>query len=74
MRIALPAANGKKNDKVDKYAGDRPWARSSVDNLNFCLDHYERFDTRSAKSLAKDKIKFLNKFIRQFKKETIDLT
>lgn len=52
---------------------NRPWMRSVIDGLNYNLDHRERLDTKSAGILAREKIEFLEKFIAQFKKETIDL-
>jgi len=60
-------------EKIDRNQRERPWERSVLDVINFCLDTYQYANTKTAKKLAKEKIAYLRNFVKQFKKETIDL-
>lgn len=60
-------------EKINKNINTRPWEKSVVDNLMFNLDVYNDISTKTARRLAKEKVEYLKEFIRQLKKETIDL-
>ena len=50
-----------------------PWQSNIMDSLNMNLNIYNSVHTKTAKKLAKEKCVYLKNFIKQFKKETIDL-
>lgn len=58
---------------ASKVYADEPWGIDIVSRLNFHLNMLDWANTRSARKLAKDKIRVLKKFISDLKKETIDL-
>ena len=58
---------------ITKICRNKIKVKSIVDRVNIVLNIYQQVNTISAKNLAKDKIQFLNDFLKQLKKETIDL-
>jgi len=59
--------------EIDEKIKQRPWEKSIVDGLNFCLNFSQYFNTETGKRLAKEKTEYLRNFIQQLKKETINL-
>lgn len=58
---------------IDIICKNKELIRCVLDELNVALNIYNVVNTKTAKKLAEDKVDFLKLFIKQLKKETIDL-
>lgn len=56
-----------------KYLNFKTEIKSSLDQFNLCLSIYNTVNTKTAKKLAKEKVDFMKLYIKQLKKDTIDL-
>lgn len=60
-------------DEIEKKYRQGIWEKSCVDGLVNNLSIYNYLNTKTAKKMAKNKVEYLKKFIKQLKKETLDL-
>lgn len=60
-------------EEIKKVVKQRPWNKSVVDNLVFNLSVCRQIKTKTAKRIAREKYKYLKNFVKQLKKETIDI-
>lgn len=60
-------------EEIKRVVKQRPWDKSVVDNLIFNLSVYQYINTKTAKRMAREKFEYLKNFVKQLKKETIDI-
>lgn len=60
-----------KAGKINWHVKTRLWHLSAVDNTIFNLNASKKLNTKTAKILAQEKIKFTKEFLKQLRKETV---